>query len=399
MEPASNFRVLDDYLSTADAKVRARLSQRCLDYVSDMAVMDEVRVSLRVHPSRTRQPSKREHRAAMETSARDEPSTGSFRSNYFKKIQNVNVHDTSPILSKILKELCTKHPWPKNKMNLSWLERATSARNCLSRYWQAQRAGLIKTYRSLGLSEEYIAKEMSYLSADCSQEYGQELEAERQMIYRRFGEPKGTSASTPLIQSRKKDTPKSADVSPNIPLAAGPLNTMSSALESGFNRAREPPLWGNENEDIISKKAPEPTAKIKSRPRTDPMTALADVTSLQRDLAERSEQPQPTLQVLVKKQNITVLRGMYADTDGNAKASFSWQHFVTALIDTGFSAKEGSGSAVFFKHKDGQSIVFHRPHPDQTIHPIMLRSMGKRIAKWFGWNRVVFVERDEVAQA
>ena len=37
----------------------------------------------------------------------------------------------------------------------------------------------------------------------------------------------------------------------------------------------------------------------------------------------------------------------------------------------------------------GGKIVFHKPHPIAKIDPIMLRSMGKRMAKWFGWGREV----------
>lgn len=52
---------------------------------------------------------------------------------------------------------------------------------------------------------------------------------------------------------------------------------------------------------------------------------------------------------------------------------------------------QSSGSAVSFKNDMG-TIVFHQPHPDPTIDPIMLLSMGKRLRKWFGWDAGVFVE-------
>jgi hypothetical protein len=55
-----------------------------------------------------------------------------------------------------------------------------------------------------------------------------------------------------------------------------------------------------------------------------------------------------------------------------------------------------SGSAVVFEPDDWKrgwcgKIVFHKPHPVAKIDPIMLRSVGKRMEKWFGWNAETFV--------
>lgn len=37
------------------------------------------------------------------------------------------------------------------------------------------------------------------------------------------------------------------------------------------------------------------------------------------------------------------------------------------------------------------SIVLHKPHPDTTMDLIMIRSIGKRLTKWFGWDESTFV--------
>ena len=51
----------------------------------------------------------------------------------------------------------------------------------------------------------------------------------------------------------------------------------------------------------------------------------------------------------------------------------------------------------FKDEKNGKSsIIFHRPHPDPTIDPIMLRTMGKRVRKWFGWEVESFVDVEEM---
>lgn len=72
-----------------------------------------------------------------------------------------------------------------------------------------------------------------------------------------------------------------------------------------------------------------------------------------------------------------------------------WNGFVSAIFDAGFSATSNGGSAVNFKDEEASrgAIVFHRPHPDSRISPDMLRGMGKRLTKWFGWNEDMFVVR------
>ncbi|EME45926.1 hypothetical protein DOTSEDRAFT_22049 [Dothistroma septosporum NZE10] len=103
--------------------------------------------------------------------------------------------------------------------------------------------------------------------------------------------------------------------------------------------------------------------------------------------------------VEVSKDSMRLLTRMYAsmdDTKAN-KGSVKWDDLVAALIDSGFQVTPNGGSAVTFKDTGGRgSIVFHRPHPDPPLDPIMLRSIGKRLAKWFGWEKESFVERGKV---
>lgn len=80
-----------------------------------------------------------------------------------------------------------------------------------------------------------------------------------------------------------------------------------------------------------------------------------------------------------------------------AAKSVDWNAFVTAMLDVGGSARNGGGSAVVFENEhnamEGQNskIVFHKPHPVAKIDPVMLHSMGRRMRKWFGWHRDLFI--------
>ena len=84
--------------------------------------------------------------------------------------------------------------------------------------------------------------------------------------------------------------------------------------------------------------------------------------------------------------------------DGSAKGVM-WVDWVHALCDAGFRAISHGGSAVRFEKEAAESeaggaIVFHKPHPDPKVDSTMLRNMGKRMAKWFGWCRELFCEKD-----
>jgi len=37
------------------------------------------------------------------------------------------------------------------------------------------------------------------------------------------------------------------------------------------------------------------------------------------------------------------------------------------------------------------SITFHKPHPDPTITPIMLREFAKKLKKNYGWSEADFL--------
>jgi predicted RNA binding protein YcfA (HicA-like mRNA interferase family) len=75
-----------------------------------------------------------------------------------------------------------------------------------------------------------------------------------------------------------------------------------------------------------------------------------------------------------------------------SKGHARWQKFVAAMNDAGFKDTNAGGSIVTFKHKLG-TINFHRPHPDDNIHSIKLRGMGKRLTRRFGWGMDDFTER------
>jgi hypothetical protein len=73
-----------------------------------------------------------------------------------------------------------------------------------------------------------------------------------------------------------------------------------------------------------------------------------------------------------------------------------WTQFVQALADAGMTATQSAGSAVTFKAL-GQSITFHKPHPEPDIDAIKLYGFAKLLSKKYGWKNETFVLRQKVA--
>ena len=95
--------------------------------------------------------------------------------------------------------------------------------------------------------------------------------------------------------------------------------------------------------------------------------------------------------IRVSKGKLSVFRRMFPEAVEERSAEVEWSTFVLSMNDAGFSSKNSGGSMVTFESKSGLgSIIFHRPHPSSKLDSIMLQSMGRRMNKWFGWNRETF---------
>jgi hypothetical protein len=62
-----------------------------------------------------------------------------------------------------------------------------------------------------------------------------------------------------------------------------------------------------------------------------------------------------------------------------SRTVIDWNTFIDSMTKAAFADKNGGGSIATFENTTGGGkIRFHRPHPEPTIDPIMLQSMGKR---------------------
>ncbi|KAK5735390.1 hypothetical protein LTR17_008242 [Elasticomyces elasticus] len=136
--------------------------------------------------------------------------------------------------------------------------------------------------------------------------------------------------------------------------------------------------------------APSSTAS-KIKPKTRPIPGVADLETAVGALL--LEHPAPPHTIAVSSGNLRLLERMCVLGSASREGSFvKFEAFVGALVDGGCTVQQHSGSAVTFR-LGNRTVVVHRPHPDSKISPIMLKAIGKRVTKHFGWDDTTFTER------
>lgn len=167
----------------------------------------------------------------------------------------------------------------------------------------------------------------------------------------------------------------------------------SSSVLGKLNLAPVQTRWGSTNvPSLITTKE---STKLKRRPETSSVSTEKD-----RLLGAEPELELAPLQpVSVRQQTYNILCGMFLSNPGSSTKMIDWDAFVTAMAEAGFSAQHSSGSAMNFEVDNLErgwagKIVFHKPHPVAKIDPVMLRSMGRRMNRWFGWEKNTFVVKE-----
>ncbi|KAG6831829.1 hypothetical protein H0H87_003748 [Tephrocybe sp. NHM501043] len=102
---------------------------------------------------------------------------------------------------------------------------------------------------------------------------------------------------------------------------------------------------------------------------------------------------------LSKKSKI-LMHQLLNTTEGELKgiAPMKWDNFLRLMREMGFDYDPSTaGSSVRFDPPDKRDmpITFHKPHPDPTLQPIMLKEYAKRLKKRYGWNEEDFIRQTE----
>ena len=345
-DAAMLFGFLDDWLGkdTTSVKDKCRLDQRLLSDLSDLAANHELLAVVRQHRPVCKPTTVEEARAK----GADRQAWRGMQTGDEKYEQSKQDWEALAAQLKAVLDL----PFPKGKHDRAWLESADQVRQNLKNFWTKAREMHRKALEHAKLyTEEDRQQELATMSFDSTIEHLAVLKAERDAILA----PKARTKPNELV---------------------------SDDAGTGWNTGSAMKLSST---SLLSA----PKSKTKTRPEVS--TSNADVAEAPKTpVIEKTKIP-PLAIIQVKPESMRVLTRMFpcAPEEYSGKP-VDWRSFVGAMEDAGFPAAQSGGSAVTFTKEGEGRIVFHKPHPVAKIEQTVLQSWGKRMGKWFKWERETF---------
>jgi hypothetical protein len=251
----------------------------------------------------------------------------------------------------LLRRFC-ELPLAKGPKDLAWLEKMANSRKSLTDVWDS-----IRNVWNEQRAKIERAEPMRKASFDLSPEHLARVDEECQQI-------KNDIQSVQALKKREEQG--SQFVQQAWDLGADSDNVVRRNLTKKLNAARK-------------------DATVESG-----MEKLNLINSSSADPA-----PPSVPQTTIKHDSLGVISKMFP-TGVEGSSSVRWTQLVQALTDAGLTATQGAGSAVSFAGQRG-SVTIHQPHDRDGINvdAIMLRGLGRRFNKWFGWTSETFVLREK----
>jgi hypothetical protein len=328
------FAFLQNHLSTASSKEKARLDEVIYQKLSDISTCHEMLVSVRLHRPQNRarvleEAIESENREGWKRLRSESPSLST------EALQNVG----SALVEDFYREKA-----PSGPRNIAWLRRSQVIRAALEKFWASIREIIRLGFDGSAFSPQEIDTLLEITSANWSPRYLDAVRSEEEMV---------------LANTESTDKPPPTQFLHEAESGRKSKLAVASPQPKTKTRAEKPP---NEVHTHAERPDPDPESH-------EAMGAI----------------------ILVTRRAFDIFALMFPCKQ-EASRSVDWDSFVHAMTDVGFTARNNGGSAVLFERNSqlGGKIVFHKPHPIAKIDPVMLRSMGKRMAKWFGWSREVF---------
>ncbi|KAH6952089.1 hypothetical protein DER45DRAFT_636384, partial [Fusarium avenaceum] len=334
------FAMLQDLL-TSHPFEKKRLDETTYQALSDLSTCHEMLLAVRLHRPKNAARTFADVRATENR----EPWNPRPADRYPHEMNHLHEIGTSLVRDFYFAKL------PTGPKNADWITRSQDLRAALEKFWTSIRELVRKELHSSSFSPERIDELVKVISAQSTAEYLQQEKKAEDGIVANMHQQKEPSTLTSLFR----------DVD---------IGTASS---------------------IISRREKTKTRGVQGT------SAARDTENLD-DAPHVGSEPEETTDTVIEvtKQSLTVFQLIYPNKDEVVK-DILWDRFVHAMVDAGFIARNNSGSAVAFTQSSGEGgkIVFHKPHPVDKIDPVMLRIMAKRMTKWFGWRRELFVLRNE----
>ncbi|KAF7858867.1 hypothetical protein EAF04_008909 [Stromatinia cepivora] len=356
LDHALVFSLMENHLAKSSFKEKSRIDEVLSSDLSDLAACHEMLVAIRLH------------RPQNHARTVDEVRQSENRKPW--KAFNLKRHFTHEECSKLGKALFKNFyevRLPSSRKDMAWLDHTKSIRKALEAFWQGIRKDCTTVWKMNGFTEDEVADELEYISATETQEYLDTIQAEEQQL---------------LAQIERKQSNQNKQK--NHPPATIPTQT----------------TWGPETSSLtLSLQTTKSKSKEKTRPNTQQSPSNPQQTNPSLAVATPNTSPPlplpppPPPKPPLKTRTLEILSHMYpSNTEASSCKNIEWDLFVHAMSDMGFVARNKGGSAVGFESVDGEGtgngkIIFHRPHPVAKIDALMLRCMGRRMMRRFGWGR------------
>ncbi|KAI1037785.1 hypothetical protein LB503_009432 [Fusarium chuoi] len=241
---------------------------------------------------------------------------------------------------------------PTGPKNAAWISQSRALRAAMERFWASTRGVLREHFRQNDppFTEQEVDSLLGVVSAHLSEQY---------------------------IQGQQREEAE-----------------ILGAIQIADKRQS---FFGTFQEDFEPSFASTTTAPSRERVKTrgEQESSASDVAEPQ---AEDAVEVTKDAILTLPEDSLGVIHLMFPSKDDAAK-DVTWNRFVNMMTKASFTARNNTGSAVAFKQVSGSGaggrIVFHKPHPADKIDPVLLRIMGKRMTKWFGWKRELFALQGE----
>ena len=339
LDHAFLFAFLEEHLSKSSKQERARIDELLMQKLSDLSASHEALVCVRLHRPRNKARSLEDCFASE-----GRPGWTRFGAGRMKP-SHQDVQQAGSLLlkrfyrSKASSGLCS----------LAWFKQRRVFRAIVTKFWESMRDIIDQDLRSAKLSKNHIFELLQLFDATNTVGY-------------------------------KSLTAKEEEEEESRARAQKEKILLSNSFQ-GFTMS------------TTETTSPWTPSNTREKPKTRPDKAV-ELANVQKVPVEHQEHLAPPDPIYVPKRALAVFDLMFSNTEDNTAKGVMWQEYVHALCDAGFRAMSNGGSAVRFEKSTSGAIVFHKPHPEPKIDSIMLRSMGRRMAKRFGWSRERFCEKE-----
>ncbi|KAK5726326.1 hypothetical protein LTR17_012855 [Elasticomyces elasticus] len=355
--PAFHVTYMHDIINKASSKDRQAIDQRFMDHLSDLAMVTEAMTILEFDYMCTRTP------------FGHAPPISSFFKVYdiVDRLRHVTKRQSwepiDPLIIYCVEDL-VECPLPLNAPTQAKLDRTQDIHSSMRHFWSAVDDERLDHLQDVFWSEE---EETGHSS------YGYWM-----MLLSKYNKADYTTARDAELSSIRAEMEKQ--------------DQPSGVRKENHQRLLvELPVQLNWEHSPEKDRNAQSSAATKEKPKTRRDPNVTDTeTPVDALIPEHQLSPHT---ITVASGNLRLLQRMCSPRLASRETSFvKFEALVALLVDLGCTIEQHSGSAVTFR-LENRSVVVHRPHPESKFSPIMLKAIGKRVTKYFGWDDATFIAR------